>query len=84
MRTKELQKTYEDECTLFVTDEQWQWLANPVGHNRFTDTTENNREVLPCTTFERLVEFLREHTDLFEEHTREHWDTVTPPNRWKW
>ncbi len=77
---RDVQKTFEYDCILEVTDEQWEWLAK-VGHNRFTDTTENNKEVLPFTTFERFVEFLREQTDLLEEHTREYWNTVP---RWKW
>ena len=75
-----MEKTYEDTCVLIITDTQWKWLeTTEMGLDRFRDTIDNEREILPFTTFGRFVEYLLEQTDLLVEH-----DTMDNVPHWKW
>ena len=77
-----MEKAFEDTCVLIITDSQCKWLATTeVGLDRFRDVTDNDREILPFTTFGRFVEFLLDQTDLLFENTKEHHST-TPVWRW--
>lgn len=64
-----MDKTFKDDCNVWITPDQWAWLATTeVGLDRFRDTTGNDAEVFPWVTFGRLVEYLIEQTDLLIEH----------------
>lgn len=76
-----MDKTFEDDCIVWFTQEQWATMATGVGHDRFREPTDNDRDVLPCVTFERFHEHLVEQTDLIEVHDSSHWDTVPV---WRW
>jgi len=76
-----MEKTFEDTCIVSFTPDQWGLMAKAGICDRFRYVKDNDREVLPCVTFERFHEYLLEQTDLIEEHDANHWDTVPV---WKW